>query len=279
MNAFKKLALAAAVASVPMVGVAMEPLNDEGLANVTGQDGITIGLNLNALEMNVYIEDTDGVDASRDKAGMIAVTGLVVDTPQEITIKVDSGSSGGVASGGVLRLDITVPELEINKSSTFEIGVAGTDNAVNERDAATGWSNLAGSADITSIMELGDISLANLNMAIELGPEASKFMTINTTTDLDIKLSNFKLTDASAGNGGQLFAKQVAITNLGINGTEASITSNGLEITLGTTVGAADTQVALMGLGFGTEGTTAPLGNVYIDGLDMGGSTVTVRGH
>ncbi len=68
---FKKLALAAAVAVAPMSALALEPMQDEALSGVTGQDGISIGLNLDAT-LNVGIEDTDGF-AGNTGAGMILI--------------------------------------------------------------------------------------------------------------------------------------------------------------------------------------------------------------
>ena len=41
---FKKLALAAAVAVAPMSALALEPMQDEALSGVTGQDGISLSL-------------------------------------------------------------------------------------------------------------------------------------------------------------------------------------------------------------------------------------------
>src|SRR5690554_2851897 len=283
MNAFKKLALAAAVASVPMVGVAMEPLNDEGLSNVTGQDGISIGIELDALNLDVYIEDTDGLqNGTRDGAGFIGITGLVVNNEGDFTIDIDAGSAAGSASNsGVLQLAIKIDELSINKGSQFSIGVAGSDSTPDARDAEDGWGFVddAKAAGFTEIIALGDIVLENLEMNIQLGPEAQSFLAIDTSTDLDLSLANFELIDASSSGGGSLFTESIEITNLGINGTTASITNGGLELTLGSRVGSDPTRVAVMGLGFGDSQAAAPLGNVYIDGLDLGGTKVTVSGH
>lgn len=283
MKAFQKLALAAAIASVPMMGMAMEPLNDEILAGVTGQDGITIKLELDELALDVYIEDTDGlgVGSARAGGGFIGLSGLKINNEGDFSIKIDTGSNtGSAANSGVLQLAINIDELSINKGSTFSIGVAGSDAAPNDRDAADGWANVdaAKTAGFTEIMSLGDIVLEDLAMTVQLGPEAQDFMKIETTKDLNLALSNFKLTDTSQSGGGSLFTDNIQVTNLGLDGTTASITAGGLELTLGDRVGTDPTRVAVMGLGFGDVAGPA-LGNVYIDGLDLGGTKVTIIGH
>jgi hypothetical protein len=48
---FKKLALAAAVASLPATGFSMEAMEDSALSGVTGQDGISMTLNGNSPPM------------------------------------------------------------------------------------------------------------------------------------------------------------------------------------------------------------------------------------
>lgn len=282
MKAFQKLALAAAIASVPMVGVAMEPLNDDGLAGVTGQDGISIGIDLDALNLNVYVEDTDGLgDGTRDGAGVIGITGLVLDTDNnDITIEIDAGSTAGAgANTGVLRMDIKAPKLAINEGGTFSIGVAGSDSTAGLRDAETGWENIdtAKSNGFTEIISLGNLVLTDLELGIELGPEADNFLAINTTAILDISLDEFTLTDADGG--GKLFTDNILIENVELDGTTASITTDGLVLTMGaaTTDGM---RIAMMGQGFGVdEATSGVLGNVYVDGLDLGGTVVTVKGH
>ena len=56
---FNKLALAAAVAAAPATGMAMEPMNDKSMSNVTGQDGISIDLSTQ-LNAELRVHDTDG---------------------------------------------------------------------------------------------------------------------------------------------------------------------------------------------------------------------------
>ncbi len=285
MKVFKKLALAAAVASVPMVGVAMEPLSDENLSSVTGQDGISIALDLNALDLNVYVEDADGVDVDGiDGAGMIAIQNLRVDTGTgPITIDIDAGGSAASAAGaetGLLQLDINLQDLTMSdaEGDAFIFGVAGTaaEDVSGNRAAADGWERVDGAKEgVTTIMSIEELALGETSLTVQLGPEAQNFLNIDADPIDELVLAGFTLDDASEAGGGQLFTDNITINNIDISGTTGSITENGLKLTLG---GQEGMDIALMGLGLGEQGQSGVLGNVYVDGLNLAGSTVTISG-
>src|SRR5699024_7691811 len=111
MHKFKKLALAAAIASTPMMATSLELLDDDMLSGVTGQDGITIKLDAN-ISVDMAIEDTSGArladvitpaadpndpdvvtEVYTTHGGFIVMKDLHVKS-DGITIDIDSGSSG-----------------------------------------------------------------------------------------------------------------------------------------------------------------------------------------
>lgn len=285
MKGFTKLALVSAIAALPMTGFAMEALDDAAMSGVTGQDGITLGLSLNA-SLNVGIEDTDGLGAasSAPNPGMI----LLVNNSLTGTVNVviDSGEN---ATGPVLRVGVNVPTLTVQTGDVHV--VAGTDGS----DVAAGFTNLdtqvaavAGATPLTPLLENVSITLNDLDLGIELGAGAANFLAIATTSILTIDIGalgdaadSFVLNDLGASGGGSVFMDQVSIRNVDLNGITANITNAGLVVSTNTAL--ADMDIALMGVRLGDNSNPLALapsvGNVYISGLNMSGQTITISGH
>ena len=294
---FKKLALAVAVAAAPMSALALEPMQDDAMSAVTGQDGISIGLNLD-VAMDMYVEDTDGVadgplgdydnDAGTpdtnawtglDNAGFIVIRNLAVSG--NVDLDIDSGSESG--GGGVLNIGISVPNVTIGTAANpLAIGVAASTAADGARDATAGLTRVAtASSSVTDVITLDTISLTNVGLNVQLGPDAAEFMRIEASA-FDLDIANFSLNDAV--NDGSIFMDQLFVGNIDLSGTTAGVYDDGLRMTLG---GSGDMEVAMMGVTLGTQGdpTATPavpaspaLGNVYITGLNLAGTTVTISG-
>ena len=294
---FKKLALAAAVAAAPMSALALEPMQDEAMSAVTGQDGISISLGLD-VAMDMYVEDTDGVadgplgdydnDAGTpdtnawtglDNAGFIVIKNLAVDGT--VNLDIDSGSATG--GGGVLNIGIEVPTITIGDAANpLAIGVAASSATSGARDAEDGLTRVtAASGSVTDVITLDTITLENVGMNVQLGPDAEEFLRIDADA-FDLDIANFTLNDSV--NDGSIFMDQLFIGNIDLSGTTAGIYDDGLRLTLG---GSGGTSIAMMGVALGTTGdasATPPvdpapaLGNVYITGLDLAGTTVTIAG-
>ncbi|MBA3979274.1 MAG: hypothetical protein C0462_01605 [Alcanivorax sp.] len=281
MKTFKKLALVSAIAALPMTGFAMQQMDDEALSGVTGQDGISITLDMDA-NLDVWIEDTDGVADNAplwtglDNAGFLVIQNIAIDGI--VNIDLDSGSAAGTSgAGGVLNVAISIPSLTIGDASNpLAIGVTGSDAAANDRDYQDGLGRVATAAagTVTNVITLSSIELENLGLNIQLGPDAEQFLHI-TGDAFDMVIEDFTVSDASAAGGGDFYVQTMAITNIDLDGTVASITEDGLALTLGTP--AAGMDIAMMGVRLG-DNTAATLGNVYVTGLNLGGTTVTVTG-
>ena len=277
---FKKLALAAAVAVAPMSALALEPMQDEALSGVTGQDGISIGITTN-ITTDLFIEDTDGhadIGTAGANAGFIAIQG--VNVSGDINLEIDSASAlGNDGTGGVLLIGVELPNLSL---SNLSLGVTGSSAAAGDRVSADGLTRVADAqaGTVTEVLALGSIDLNGLEMDIQLGPDAANFLQLAGTVD-DIAITDFTLNDTAGG--GSIYADSVNISQLVLDGTTVSVDGAGMQITLGAGV---STDVTLMGLGMGdasdlggTPPSSSPIGNVYLTGLDLGGTTVSITGH
>jgi hypothetical protein len=274
---FKKLALAAAVAVAPMSALALEPMQDEALSGVTGQDGISIGLNLDAT-LNVGIEDTNGFTGNTG-AGMILIENMGLSTGTgDLNLVIDSASSG--SGGGVLQVSIQADELTVDTGDLYVgQGTDGTDVAAGIAKVGTELTAVQGSAFTDPVLESVSITLNDLELSLQLGSEASNLFAISTTSVLSIDIGtladgtdNLTLNDAS-GNG-SLSVDQLSLNNLDVDGITGQVTTSGLVInTNGALTGV---QVAAMGVQLGTADS---IGNVYVTGLDLSNTAITIAGH
>src|SRR5690606_35101742 len=160
MKEFKKLALAAAVASLPVSGFAMEALDDSALAGVTGQDGITISL-ANNIEADIIIHDTDGF-AGATNSGAIIIEGFkqTLQAGTSIDIDIDSGNDG--TNGTALNVGITLPN-----DITLVLG----NIVVADSNRTTGGGSWGTTGTGTTVMELGTLTLGTTNLNLQLGHE------------------------------------------------------------------------------------------------------------
>ena len=274
---FKKLALAAAVAVAPMSALALEPMQDEALSGVTGQDGISIGLNLDAT-LNVGIEDTDGF-AGNTGAGMILIENMGLSTGTgDLNLVIDSASSG--SGGGVLQVSIQADALTVNTGDLYVgQGTDGTDVAAGIAKVGTELTAVQGSTFSDPILESVSVTLNDLELSLQLGSEASNLFAISTTSVLSIEIGTLadgsdNLTLNDAAGGGALSVDQLALNNLDVDGIIGQVTTSGLVIN--TNGALSGVEVAAMGVQLGTADS---IGNVYVTGLDLSNTAITIAGH
>ena len=271
---FKKLALAAVA---PMSALALEPMQDEALSGVTGQDGISIGLNLDAT-LNVGIEDTDGF-AGNTGAGMILIENMGLSTGTgDLNLVIDSASSG--SGGGVLQVSIQADALTVNTGDLYVgQGTDGTDVAAGIAKVGTELTAVQGSTFSDPILESVSVTLNDLELSLQLGSEASNLFAISTTSVLSIEIGTLadgsdNLTLNDAAGGGALSVDQLALNNLDVDGITGQVTTSGLVIN--TNGALSGVEVAAMGVQLGTADS---IGNVYVTGLDLSNTAITIAGH
>ena len=313
MKGFKKLALAAAVASLPAAGLAMQPMADEEMSGVTGQDGISINLNAN-MSMDIGFEDTTGLGAyelvpetapgagdeiTAVNAGMIYLPNFSVSG--EIDIDIDAGARGtGVGGDGVLLLRVSVPALSIGDSgdptNNFELYVEGsgldnpTDNgafAAEQRDPALALGRLDAVETVADgkapIVSIGGITLTDMVLDIQLGDGAENLLAITSATEFNIAATDIVIRDLSTSGSGSVVINGMLIQNINLEGTTVSVIDDvdgaGLQIVAPAN---PDMGIALTGVGFQNYDLDNPvssvLGNVLIGNVNMAGTTVTITG-
>ena len=284
---FKKLALAAAVAALPATGFSMEAMEDSALSSVTGQDGITIGLNT-ALSAELRIHDADGfVDPAgvtandrTDSAALIfqdfAITAIGGGAAQ-IDLEIDAGTNAG-----------NDPTLNINVdlANGIDVNMGDLDVADSGRTTAStisaGWTvgTSVGTNRVDSVISLGSLTLgAGTSLNIQLGNEAQGDMiAIDTTISNGISISGFAINDADSGGG---ITQDVSIVDNG--GTD-------LTVATGINVDADSLNIGLTGLGNGGgmdvrlanlnigDGTGSNVGDIELVGLQLTGS-LEISGH
>lgn len=272
---FNKLALAAAIAAAPAAGFAMEPMEDEALSGVTGQDGLSIGLSVNTT-MNVTIEDDDGLGnapvastAAYANPGMIQITGMGFNSNGNIDIDIDAGSDATMTSNAQLNVYVDVPNGAT--LTTGNLTVQGSDGAFATNGAQS--ATIIPSTTIT----LG----SGLQMEINLGHEGTGEAFINLDANLGTitfgtvgnVADNFAIDDA---DGSSIFMDAMSVSGLDMTGTTVDVDATaGLQVTVGAT---ALTNVGMTMTDLSLNGGGATVGDVQITGLDLSGTVISING-
>lgn len=284
---FKKLALAAAVAALPATGFSMEAMEDTALSGVTGQDGISIGLNTE-LSAELRIHDADGFadpagNTSNDRldsAALIfqdfAITAIGGGAAQ-IDLEIDAGTNAG-----------NDPTLNINVdlANGIDVNMGDLDVADSGRTTAStisaGWTvgTSVGTNRVDSVISLGSLTLgAGTSLNIQLGNEAQGDMiAIDTTISNGISISGFAINDADSGGG---ITQDVSIVDNG--GTDLTV-STGINVDTDSlniglsgigNAGGMDVRLANLNIGNGAGGN---VGDIELVGLQLSGS-LEISGH
>lgn len=288
MKHLSKLVLASAIA-MSTSAFAMESMEDEALASMTGQDGVTIDITPGTLASSIVVHDSNGFGATAS-AGAI-----VIGDPLNGGTLVKN--SVAVAGGGAIRLLIdatgdidtgaaTTPSVRINVSTTNTLTIHTGDLSVA---ASNGLGNAVGTPvkfmnDMT--LSIGAGSLMNMYLggeSVTAGNAGRNMIELSTSLTNGLNMANFALIDAGgAVSGGSIQATNIKIvdrtggTNLAIDAS-ANVASDGLVATVNTFgTGGANIQVTALKLG---NAAATAIGNVDIIGLDMSGTTMKIYGH
>lgn len=298
MQGLKKLALVAAAAALPVASFAMQPMNDSALSGVTGQDGIDISINTNAMTLGVNIYDRDGIGSSganglvASKAGAIVIKNMGVDTNGgAIKLAIDAGQTSTAA-----------PVLNVNVDLTNGITLDTGDLYIgNTTSAHTDWAVTDQTS--TAIMDSTQISLGQTSLNIQLGNVAQTMnggawkpmialrnvsisggITLGQQTlgsGNAFTLNDNTTADVLGGTGGTLSIDQINLadgagggdlTNINVG---VDVTSSGLAIGV-ESLGDGGLTAHMTGVDLGNGSS---IGDVAITGLTLGGTTITVAGH
>lgn len=292
---FKKLALVTAMFAAASGAYAMEALDEEALAATTGQDGITVTINLPAagITMNQIIHDKNGWAAldgnpAAPQGGAIVIGDVgtsttpnggmsIVNVGGAITLKIDA--DGGNAGGTAPYLNVGVALTGTTTINTGDIRVASS-----ALSAAGGGIGTITQTDSFSSVIMSDMSivLGTTTMNIQLGNEPQGHMIVlDTTMNGGLTINNLSLNDANSG-GSISMVQQKLYDAGGANltvGADIDVTGTGLQVAL-TQFGHATNgaSIDIQGVKLGAA-AMAPLGDIEIRGLNLNGTTLTIAGH
>lgn len=257
MKGLKKLALASAIIAASSSAFAMQAMDDEALSAATGQDGLTINLDTNISNIDLFWKDAGGFGTSATSDGTVAITGLGV-VGSGTVINIDAGTN---TAGSVLNIGVSIPSLTVNVGKIY-VGDGALYTAGTVATTATAVLSIDNS-----------IVLNNLNTTVQLGNGSAHLVEMTGTLGDIILTGGLTITDLAAGYGGSIDLGTTTIRGVSVNGTTIDVTAGGLIISSGaqTNVSVEIDSLAL--------GTATSIGSVKLANIATGANTITVRGH
>jgi hypothetical protein len=283
MKMFTKLALVSSLA-ISANAMAMQSMDDAALSAATGQDGINIGIALGSGGISIdklFIHDNDGLDPATGitgataTAGAIAVSGVTVKqvdtTTNLLDLKIDSVGASGT-NGAFLNVAANVGAVDVHVGS---VGV-GTSGTLNTTTAVRGITETAPTEIISGL----DLSLGAISANVQLGATPQGAMIkVNSALKGGLTLSNFGINDAAGG--GKIVLDKVMVRGAGNTTGDLDVDANISVVPTGLKIQNNSTQgmnVYVQGVHLGSS-TAASIGDVEIQGLKVGTSTITISGH
>ena len=280
MKMLTKVALVSAMA-ISANAMAMESLDDSALSAATGQDGITIGVELGQTGIsigNVYLHDNDGLDSTlpnlkgSDTAGAIAINGLTIKQNTAGNLATLDIDADGDTNGAFLNVAAEIAGLDLD-IDTISVGASGT---LNEDTAMRGTT--AGSEkEIISGLSL---SLGKIGANIQLGSTPQGAMIkLNSTLTGGLTITDLGINDAA--NGGSIVMDKIFVRGAGntsgdlLLDADVNITPTGLQVKNNGTQGINN---YVQGIHLGAA-SNASVGDLEIQNLNLAGSTITITGH
>ncbi|ENU43049.1 DUF6160 family protein [Acinetobacter seifertii] len=282
MKMFTKLALVSSLA-ISANAMAMQSMDDAALSAATGQDGINIGIALGSGGISIdklYLHDNDGLASSTGitgasgTAGSIAISGVTVTqkgTGNLLDLKIDTNGASG-SNGAFLNVAATVGAVDVHVGS---IGV-GTSGTLNTTTAVRGITETAPTEIISGL----DLSLGQISANVQLGSTPQGAMIkVNSSLQGGLTLSNFGINDAAGG--GKIVLDKVMVRGSGNTTGDMNVDANISVVPTGLRIQNNSTQgmnVYAQGIHLGAQ-TNASIGDLEIQGLNVGTSTITISGH
>ncbi|GLG82926.1 putative pilus system protein FilA [Acinetobacter calcoaceticus] len=283
MKMFTKLALVSSLA-ISANAMAMQSMDDAALSAATGQDGINIGIALGSGVISVdklIVHDNDGLDPATGITGAAATAGAIVisgvtvkqadPTANLLDLKIDSVGASGT-NGAFLNVAANVGAVDVSVGS---IGV-GTSGTLNTTTAVRGITETAPTEIISGL----DLSLGAISANVQLGSTPQGAMIkVNSSLQGGLTLSNFGINDAAGG--GQIVLDKVMVRGAGNTTGDLDVNANISVVPTGLKIqnnSAQGMNVYVQGVHLGSN-TAASIGDVEIQGLNVGTSTITISGH
>lgn len=282
MKMFTKLALVSSLA-ISANAMAMQSMDDAALSAATGQDGINIGIALGSGGISIdklYLHDNDGLATSTGitgasgTAGSIAISDVTVTqkgTGNLLDLKIDTNGASG-SNGAFLNVAATVGAVDVHVGS---IGV-GTSGTLNTTTAVRGITETAPTEIISGL----DLSLGQISANVQLGSTPQGAMIkVNSSLQGGLTLSNFGINDAAGG--GKIVLDKVMVRGSGNTTGDLDVNANISVVPTGLRIQNNSTQgmnVYAQGVHLGAAGN-ASIGDLEIQGLNVGTSTITISGH
>ncbi len=282
MKMFTKLALVSSLA-ISANAMAMQSMDDAALSAATGQDGINIGIALGSGGISIdklYLHDNDGLATSTGitgasgTAGSIAISGVTViqkGTGNLLDLAIDTNGASG-SNGAFLNVAATVGAVDVHVGS---IGV-GTSGTLNTTTAVRGITETAPTEIISGL----DLSLGQISANVQLGSTPQGAMIkVNSSLQGGLTLSNFGINDAAGG--GKIVLDKVMVRGSGNTTGDLDVNANISVVPTGLRIQNNSTQgmnVYAQGVHLGAAGN-ASIGDLEIQGLNVGTSTITISGH
>ena len=297
MKLFTKLALVSAVA-MSSNAMAMQAMDDAALSATTGQDGISIGIDADKIEiakLHVFDGDglaatgTPGVSGGSGKAGAITLNNVVVTKTgtgnlADLVIDTDGSATAGATGTPFLNVAAAINALKI------ELGKIEVNNVTGSAGA---YKPDAGSAEILSGLT---VNVGSTTANIQLGntPQGA-MIKLNGSMIGGLSISNLALKDASAAGGGYIVLGGIKVTDTGSTNlaldADVAVTTKGLAVTAMKSTTGTDIYLSKVvlggGTGFvpgtpGTAGTgigSGSIGDVAITGMKFyNGGSATANG-
>jgi hypothetical protein len=264
--------------------MAMQSMDDAALSAATGQDGINIGIALGSGVISVdklIVHDNDGLDPATGITGAAATAGAIVisgvtvrqadPTANLLDLKIDSVGASGT-NGAFLNVAANVGAVDVSVGS---IGV-GTSGTLNTTTAVRGITETAPTEIISGL----DLSLGAISANVQLGSTPQGAMIkVNSSLQGGLTLSNFGINDAAGG--GQIVLDKVMVRGAGNTTGDLDVNANISVVPTGLKIqnnSAQGMNVYVQGVHLGSN-TAASIGDVEIQGLNVGTSTITISGH
>lgn len=292
---------AATLAQIDAVVVAGNP----------GTAGVFKGLSIN----QVVVHDDDGYggqpSATGNSGALVIGDGSVGDSTvvfandnQPIRIDIDMvgvATDAAAGNGAMLNVRITTPTLAIKQGSVY---VANSDAASDEYDAdgvlggaADGIDGQEGSSHSGRILIMNgmEIVLGGTTINVQLGREAQgNMVSVNASIIGGLTINNLETLDqGGAIRGGGIYADSLTIRDAGGANLTANVvadvagdidgpgpdTFGGLVVTiaqLGDATNGANLTLVNQSLG---SATSPVMGDIQINGLNIAGTQLIIRGH